>query len=98
MDAPRLIVTSAPIRGLSFALQNAEHWTLGHDVSAQLRIRDFSIAPLHARIARSDGEWLVFSLSKQTPFYVNDEPMHEAVLEHRDRLRIGGIEFVLLLD
>lgn len=97
MDVPCLIVTSAPIRGLSFALKNSGHWTLGHDACAQLRVKDQSIAPLHARIACSEGEWLVSSLSKLTPFFVNDEPVHEAVLEHRDRLRIGGVEFVLLL-
>jgi len=98
MDAPCLVVTTTPVRGQGFTLKDACQWTLGNDSRAQLRIRDLTIAPLHARIAYSDGEWQASSLSKESPFYVNDEPVYEAVLEHRDRLRFGRIELMLLLD
>lgn len=98
MDAPCLVVTSAPIRGQGFSLKNTGEWTLGHDSRAQLRIRDLTIAPLHASIACCDGEWQATSLSREAPFYVNGEPVYEAVLEHRDKLRFGRIELMLLLD
>lgn len=98
MDAPCLVVTTAPIRGQEFTLKDASQWTLGNDCRAQLRIRDLTIAPLHARIICHDGEWQASSLSREAPFYVNGEPMYEAVLEHRDRLRFGRVELMLLLD
>ncbi len=98
MDAPCLVVTTAPIRGQGFNLKDSDHWTLGNDSRAQLRIRDRTIAPLHARIFRQEGEWQAAALSPDSPFYVNGEPVYEAVLEHNDRLRFGRIELMLLLD
>ena len=99
MEQARLVVLSAPLRGLELEFnpdQRRQHWTLGSSSRADFVIADSTLHATHLSIEVCGGEWLVSSHPDCWGFYVNDEPVETAVIEHGDRLRVGRHELVFV--
>ena len=95
----RLVVLSAPLRGLELELlpdRRRKHWTLGSSSRADFVIADSTLHATHLSIESCGGEWLVSSHPDCWGFYVNDEPVETAVVEHGDRLRVGRHELIFV--
>ena len=58
-------------------------------------IRHVSISSRHCEIVRYDGTVTVRDLGSTNGTFVDDQPVQHANLAHGQRLRLGGVEFVL---
>lgn len=58
-------------------------------------IRHVSISSRHCEIVRHDGTITVRNLGSTNGTFVDDQPVQHANLSHGQRLRLGGVEFVL---
>ncbi|HVL02001.1 MAG TPA: FHA domain-containing protein [Dongiaceae bacterium] len=95
----RFIVLSTPLRGLELVLKPKRdqiRWYLGSDKGADFTISDGTLHPCHLKIENYGEEWLLTSHRDCWGFFVNDEPLETAVIEHGDRLRIGRHELVFV--
>jgi hypothetical protein len=70
---------------------------VGRHSDADLRLPLPDVSRRHCRFAWNAGRWQVFDLSSLNGLWVNDRQVQQAVLEHGDRLRIGGFSFVVHL-
>lgn len=95
----RFIVLSTPLRGLELVLKprrGQTRWYLGSDSGADFTISDATLHPSHLIIEQSGEEWILSCHRDCWGFFVNDEPLETAVIEHGDRLRIGRHELVFV--
>jgi pSer/pThr/pTyr-binding forkhead associated (FHA) protein len=99
-SGPRLVATSAPIRGKIFQLdtQTAEDsWPLGRANESALRIPVKSISRHHATLFKKNG---LFSIRAENDkeLLINGRSTVESMLKHNDHLQLGTIDFVFRLD
>jgi pSer/pThr/pTyr-binding forkhead associated (FHA) protein len=66
---------------------------LGRHSSADVRLPLPDVSRRHCRFDYEGGRWRVIDLDSLNGIFVNDAPVREADLRHRDRLRIGGFLF-----
>jgi pSer/pThr/pTyr-binding forkhead associated (FHA) protein len=66
---------------------------LGRHSSADVRLPLPDVSRRHCRFDFAGGRWRVIDLNSLNGVFVNDHPVREADLEHRDRLRLGGFVF-----
>lgn len=95
----RLVVLSAPLRGLEMVFEprgDKSVWILGSGYGADIVIPDATLHATHLFVERSGQEWLLTSHPDCWGFYVNDEPVETAVVEHGDRICLGRIELVFV--
>lgn len=66
---------------------------LGRHSSADIRLPLPDVSRRHCRFDLVGGRWWVIDLNSLNGVFVNDRPVREAELEHRDQLRLGGFVF-----
>ena len=99
VEFARLVVLSTPLRGLELEFKpnkSRSVWILGSGHGADFVISDSTLHATHLYIENSGGDWLVTSHPDCWGFYVNNEPVETAVVEHGDRLRVGRHELVFV--
>jgi len=97
-SGPRLVATSAPIRGKVFPLApNEAEWPLGRAHESQIRVPVKSISRHHVTLFKKNG---LFSIraEEDKKLLVNGQIANESLLKHNDHLQIGTIDFVFRLD
>lgn len=99
-SGPRLVATSAPIRGKIFQLntQTAENeWPLGRSNESAIRVPVKSISRHHATLVKKNG---LFSIRAENDkeLLINGQLTQECMLKHNDHLQLGTIDFVFRLD
>src|SRR5258705_366748 len=62
-----------------------------HDVNLRLPLPD--VSRQHCRLQFVEDSWHVRDLNSMNGVYVNDVRVQEAILNHHDKLRIGGFAF-----
>lgn len=95
----RFLILSAPLRGKELVLKplrGRSRWILGAGKGADFSLADPTLQANHLFIERLGVEWLVTSHKDCWGFYVNNEPVETAVIEHGDRLRVGRHEMVFV--
>ena len=99
-EFPRLVVLSTPLRGMELVLRpycrGWRRWVLGSGKGVDFRITDSTLHDTHLIIERQGEDWLVSCPPDCWGFFVNDEPLETAVVEHGDRLRVGRHELVFV--
>ncbi len=100
-SGPRLIASTAPIRGKVFPLAMAEEdavLSIGRSKESDICISDPSVSRTHARIHRSEGRFHIETADDDKTVLVNGHREHRVMLKHNDQLQIGHVEFVFRLD
>jgi hypothetical protein len=63
--------------------------TIGRDADCGIRIDSLAIAPRHAELVSSGGEYLLLALDPDYPVLLNSEQVDQASLHHGDLIQIG---------
>ena len=91
---------STPLRGMELVLRPRcrgwRRWVLGTGKGVDFRITDSTLHDTHLIFERQGEDWLVSCPPDCWGFFVNDEPVETAVVEHGDRLRVGRHELVFV--
>jgi hypothetical protein len=70
--------------------------TVGRGSDNDIVIDDPSVSASHAWIINQHGHYVIMNTLSTNGTFVNGKRIHEAVLKHRDRIRLGQAEFVFL--
>lgn len=71
---------------------------IGRQRDCQIVVSDASVSRRHAELRTSFGKWLAIDLGSTNGTKVNGDPERERELAHGDRLTVGNVELVFLLD
>jgi pSer/pThr/pTyr-binding forkhead associated (FHA) protein len=66
---------------------------IGRHSTADVRLPLPEVSRRHCRLIFADGHWQVFDLNSLNGIFLNGEKVQQAVLRHRDELRVGGFTF-----
>lgn len=91
---PVLIITKGPGSGKKLPLLPMT-MTLGREHDNNIELKDEDVARYHARIVYKKGEFCLEDLDSSSGTWVNDERIKEAVLNHGDKIRVGGTELMI---
>lgn len=94
---PRLLSISGPLAGTTFPLNDGEV-SLGRDASSQIFISDHSVSRHHCLIKNESGTFRLIDLESFNGTFVNGVPVAERVLCHGDRVTLGDVLFLFLLE
>lgn len=100
-SGPRLIVTTAPLRGKLFSLKGHASGTslqLGREPGAQIYLNDLTISTDHARITKTPLEFILTATHAKNGLQVNGITETKVSLQHNDRIQIGRTELVFKTD
>jgi len=89
----RLIVSSGPGKGSTFALSSSLN-TIGLGEENQIALKAAGVAPQHAGIAVSNKQYELTDYGSETGTYVNGVRVTQRFLKNQDVLRIGAVELV----
>jgi hypothetical protein len=70
--------------------------TIGRRGDNDIVIADPSVSASHAWIMNQQGHYVIMNTLSTNGTFVNGQRIHEAVLHHGDRIRLGVVEFVFL--
>jgi pSer/pThr/pTyr-binding forkhead associated (FHA) protein len=68
---------------------------LGRHSEADVRLPLPDVSRKHCRFLFTQGLWQILDLDSLNGVYLNDQPVQRAVLHQGDRLRIGGVHFLV---
>lgn len=100
-SGPRLIVTTAPLRGKLFSLQEfatGGSIQIGREPQAEIYLNDQTISTDHARLTKSDSGYTLSATNARNGILVNGVSHNRVVLNHNDKIQIGRTELVFKTD
>src|SRR3712207_5902698 len=92
---PKLAGISGPFKDSIHELAG-EEFSVGRESSNSLSAGDGLLSRRHCVVRREAGGYKVYDLESLNGTFVNGVPVKERVLEHGDRLTVGGSHFVFL--
>lgn len=92
---PVLEGISAGFEGRRVSLPTGRQ-TIGRRANNDIVIDDPSVSASHAWIMNQRGHYVIMNTLSTNGTFVNDKRIHEAILKHGDRIRLGHAEFVFL--
>jgi Nif-specific regulatory protein len=92
---PRLIGISGPLKGTTIPLVDAET-IIGREPTNRVALNDPLVSRKHCAIRNADGKLQVRDLESLNGTLINGVPTREKALEHGDRIKIGGSQFIYL--
>jgi Nif-specific regulatory protein len=93
---PRLIAIAGPLKGTTIPLTDIE-MIIGRDTGNTVAINDPLISRRHCSIRNSGALVHLSDLESLNGTFVNGVPAREKQLEHGDRIKVGGSQFIFLL-
>jgi pSer/pThr/pTyr-binding forkhead associated (FHA) protein len=78
-----------------FALRSGRQ-TIGRRRDSDIVVDDISVSASHAWIINQQGHTMIMNTLSTNGTFVNGRRVHEAILRHGDRVRLGQAEFVFL--
>jgi len=94
---PRLVAVSGPLKGQTFMLSEGE-LSIGRLSSNHVHVTDIAVSRRHCAIRGEDGQFKIRDLESRNGSFVNAVPVKERLLEHGDRIEVGGSLFVFLVE
>ncbi len=92
---PTLHALSGPGAGKNFPLSTTGHTTLGRSRRSDIVVPEDGASAQHCRIDREGDSYVVHDLGSTNGTWVNDARTERAVLQHGDRLKVGGTVFMV---
>lgn len=92
---PVLEGRSAGLEKRRFALHSGKQ-TVGRRADNDIVVDDPSVSASHAWIIHQQGHTMIMNTLSTNGTYVNGRRVHEAILRHGDRVRLGQAELVYL--
>ncbi len=100
-SGPRLIVTTAPLRGKLYELEGGlpgRQWRVGRDLDADIYLNDNTISMEHALLTQTDMGFELAVVEAKNGLLINGRAQTRAQLHHNDKLQIGRVELVFKTD
>ncbi len=94
---PKLIVISGERQGATFELSDDEI-SVGREAVNSICLVDPSVSRRHAVLKREGDSFQLIDLESLNGTFVNDVPVSRCQLDHGDRVAIGDIFLLFLLD
>lgn len=94
---PTLRALSGPGAGKNFPLSATGHTTLGRSRRSDIVVPEDGASAQHCRIDREGDSYVVHDLGSTNGTWVNDARTDRAILQHGDRLKVGGTVFMVSL-
>src|SRR5262249_10938475 len=91
----RLIALAGPLKGTTIPLIDVET-VIGRDPGNTVALNDPLVSRRHCSIRTWGTEVQVSDLESLNGTFVNGEPAHEKSLQHGDRIKVGGSQFIFL--
>lgn len=66
--------------------------TIGRDTENSIKLNDAMVSRYHAEVDAKDDMWVIKDLNSTNGIFVNGSRVKNAVLAHKDKLRIGPFE------
>ena len=92
----RLVAVAGPLKGTTILLTGIET-IIGRDAGNTVAINDPLVSRRHCSIRNSGAQVDISDLESLNGTFVNGVPVHEKQLEHEDRIKVGGSQFIFLL-
>jgi hypothetical protein len=83
------------LEGERFKLRSGRQ-TIGRQGDNDIVVDDLSVSSSHAWIMNQQGHYVIMNTLSTNGTFVNGKRVHEAILRHGDRIRLGQAEFVFL--
>ncbi len=94
-EGARLVALSTLLKGQVFAFDHLQGAvTIGASETSTFVLRGATIEKKHLKLEKLENRWSVMRASRNAFLWVNGEPVHYAILEHHDRVRIGRHTFI----
>jgi polysaccharide biosynthesis transport protein len=94
---PRLVIISGPNRGTIVWLDKDEI-TIGRDALCSLCLNDDAVSRKQCAVKADGGSFLIIDINSRNGSFVNGVPIQQKVLQHGDKIRIGGSELLFLAN
>lgn len=95
--------TAKPVmQGRSLGLEKVRYTlrsgrqTIGRRNDNDIVVGDLSVSASHAWVINQQGHYVIMNTLSTNGTFVNDKRVHEAILKHGDRIRLGQAEFEFL--
>ncbi|MEY2180852.1 FHA domain-containing protein [Rhodanobacter humi] len=95
VNEPVLEGVGGELGGRRFSVRPGRQ-TIGRRGDNNIVIGDSSVSASHAWIMNQQGHYVIMNTLSTNGTFVNDQRVHESVLRHGDRIRLGQAEFVFL--
>ena len=92
---PVLQACSPGMQRQRFVLRDGKQ-TVGRRSDNDIVVIDLSVSASHAWIINQQGHTMIMNTLSTNGTFVNGRRVHEAILRHGDRVRLGQAEFVFL--
>jgi pSer/pThr/pTyr-binding forkhead associated (FHA) protein len=90
-----LFVTRGPNAGFEFLLDQPVT-TAGRHADSDIFLDDATVSRHHVEFRLENGQYLLVDLDSLNNTYVNQEPVHSAVLVNGDEIQIGKFRLLFL--
>ncbi|MCG8670997.1 MAG: FHA domain-containing protein [Pseudomonadales bacterium] len=97
----RLVITTAPLRGKVYSLENEKmgtEWKIGRDPLSDIFINDKTISGQHAKVSKVPNGYLLTAAAAKNGVIVNGHSQTRLFLSHNDKVQMGRIELVFKND
>ena len=94
---PRLVAINGTLKGATFPLPEKET-TIGRESANTVWLNHASVSRRHCVIRGDNGDFQLLDLDSYNGTFVNGIPAKEQALAHADRLRVGKVELLFLIE
>src|SRR5579875_1099549 len=94
---PRLVAVSGSLPGDTRPISQAR-LAIGRDRANDLCLTDAGVSRQHCVIDRTDEGCQISDLASHNGTFVNGQPVTRTMLHHGDAIRIGGSEYIFLVQ
>ncbi len=98
---PRLIVTTAPLRGKLYELGTVvtgHKWRIGRDINSEVYLNDNTISMDHALLVKTDDGYELSLVEAKNAMLINGQIRSKVNLSHNDKIQLGRVELVFKTD
>ena len=98
---PRLIVTTAPLRGKLFelgAVVTGHKWRIGREINSEVYLNDNTISMDHALLVKTDDGYELSLVEAKNAMLINGQIRSKVNLAHNDKIQLGRVELVFKTD
>jgi len=91
----RLVIIAGPNKGAIVWLDE-EEILIGREAKCEVSLIDEAVSRKQCAVKADKGSFLITDFNSRNGSFVNGVPVHEKVLQHGDKIRVGATELVFL--
>lgn len=97
MATAQLIGMSADVKGRTYTLEQFP-FTIGRADDNDVKLESASASSHHCSITKQRDEYLLSDKGSTNGTRVNNKPVEEVTLHHKDLIQVGSVEFIFNIE